>query len=114
MTDSTFLLSVLNDGEPHSLTEILRASINERGCGMTVHSRAAELRKQGHIIICDRVPGAERGDAWTYRLLGSLSERDAGKSVAEPSHRPTYRDASSRSESEQSELFTYPRSPEWA
>lgn len=44
MTDRDFLLAVLSDGRERSLTEILETSMRERGCGMTVHSRAADLR----------------------------------------------------------------------
>ena len=45
MTDVDFLLSVLADGEAHSQAEILRRSFDERGHGLTVHSRAADLRR---------------------------------------------------------------------
>jgi hypothetical protein len=49
-TDLGFLLAVLADGEFHTLTEILQLSFRERGCGLTVHSRAAEARRAGHVI----------------------------------------------------------------
>lgn len=49
-TDNAFLLSVLADGRWHTLTEILSRSFADRGVGLTVHSRAAELRRAGHVI----------------------------------------------------------------
>ena len=116
MTDSAFILKVLEDGQPHSQAEILRLSFNERGCGLTVHSRIADLRKKGHYIVCDRIPNVQRGEAWTYQLLGSLPESPL--SVASSPHdaqkaRISTVDGRGDSESEQT-LFTYPRSPSWA
>lgn len=72
MTDCDFLLDVLSDGMPHSLNDVLRRSFTERGCGLTVHSRVADLRKRGHVIHCERDPKARRGDAYLYTLT-SLS-----------------------------------------
>ena len=72
MTDVDFLLSVLADGEAHSQAEILRRSFDERGHGLTVHSRAADLRRQGHAIEVSYVAGERRGRAYVYRLLSSL------------------------------------------
>lgn len=76
MTDAAFILSVLEDGEKHSQADLLRRSFNERGCGLTVHSRIAGLRDKGHLITCERVPGATRGEAWVYQLLASSPEPD--------------------------------------
>lgn len=70
-TDVQFLLEVLDDGRLHTLNEILERSFRTRGCGLTVHSRVAELRKRGHIITNERIPGAVRGYASGYRLQGS-------------------------------------------
>ena len=84
MTDAAFILAVLEDGLPHSHADLLHRSFTERGCGMTIHSRIAGLRDKGHVIECRRIPGAERGHAWTYRLLGSLVEAP-DQSTAEPS-----------------------------
>ena len=67
-TDLHFLLRVLGDGRPHTLNELLQRSFAERGCGITVHSRAADLRKQGHRVVNIRVPGAKRGAASAYQL----------------------------------------------
>jgi hypothetical protein len=68
MTDADFLLDVLSDGNQHSLSEILNRSFRERGCGLTVHSRAADLRKQGHVIVNTKGPGS-RGKASLYQLI---------------------------------------------
>jgi hypothetical protein len=45
VTDRDFLRQVLQQG-PASNLEILRLSFQQRGCGLTVHSRAAELRRE--------------------------------------------------------------------
>ena len=66
-TDCESLLDVLRDGREHSLNEILRLSFNERGCGLTVHSRAADLRKRGHDVR-QRTVG-KRGNGSLYRLI---------------------------------------------
>lgn len=50
MTDTDFLFDVLKDGDWHAQAEILARSMVERGCGLTVHSRAADLRKRGHKV----------------------------------------------------------------
>ena len=73
MTDKEFLLAVLADGKPKTQAEILRASFAERGHGFTIHSRASDLRGDGYRIECSHVPGAERGAAWTYRLVSPLT-----------------------------------------
>ena len=58
MTDNAYLLKILKDGCWHSRDEILSFSFAERGCGMTVHSRAADLRKHGHTVECEKIAGA--------------------------------------------------------
>ncbi len=73
VTDCDFILQVLADGHPHTLNEILQRSFAERGCGLTVHSRVAELRKQGYVVEHANIHGAARGAASTYRLV-SLTE----------------------------------------
>lgn len=89
MTDSDFLLALLATG-PKSQAEILSASFNERGCGLTIHSRASDLRKRGHDIRCVHVPGRARGHAYVYSLrkphagpegCGSRSEEGVGHSA---------------------------------
>jgi hypothetical protein len=73
-TDCEFLLSVLDDESWHSTSELLRRSIEDRGFGMTVHSRISDLRSKGFAIEHRQVKG-ERAAAHEYRLLGdSASE----------------------------------------
>jgi ribonuclease HI len=68
-TDCAFLLDVLDDGEEHTLNEILARSFAERGCGLTVHSRASDLRNRyGYDVEWCNVPGVKRGDGSVYRL----------------------------------------------
>ena len=66
--DSAFLLALLTDGDWHGLTEIIRRSQAQRGHGLTVHSRVADLRKRGFTV--------EQRDEWAngrrlsfYRLV---------------------------------------------
>lgn len=66
MTDCDFLERVLADGQPHSLNEILRRSFAERGHGLTVHSRAADLRKRG-LNVANWKDG-DRGNGSWYQL----------------------------------------------
>lgn len=80
MTDCEFILDVLGDGEEHTLAELLSRSMDERGCGLTVHSRVAQLRTRGHVIEHATVKGADRGHGHTYRLV-SLAEPEASSSV---------------------------------
>jgi hypothetical protein len=51
-TDADFLLDMLREtpNEFVSQAEILRRSQADRGCGLTVHSRIAELRSRGYNI----------------------------------------------------------------
>lgn len=69
MTDCEFLLEQLADGREHTLTDLLRASIDQRGHGLTVHSRVSDLRRQGHDVEHVTIPGAERGAGHAYRLV---------------------------------------------
>ena len=97
MTDREFLLDCLRDGAWHSTAELLRYSMLERGCGMTVHSRISDLRAQGLNVEYRRVDG-RRGDAHQYRLVKTVREseresdqapaRSPGPSVAGPSRPP--------------------------
>lgn len=73
MSDNAFLYHVLEDGKWHSQSEILRRSEQERGCGMTVHSRAADLRKKGCIVDNElRRTGNGRAVSY-YRMTVSMS-----------------------------------------
>ena len=89
MTDVDFLLSVLSDGEPHTNDELLRRSIAERGCGLMIHSRVADLRARGHQITCEHVKGEKRGRAWRYRLVDAAGdgEQAAGEKTRDRSQR---------------------------
>ena len=52
MTDTDFLLHVLRDGFWHGQHNIIDQSIRERGYGLTVNSRASDLRKLGYDVEC--------------------------------------------------------------
>lgn len=110
MTDVAYLLSVLQDGEPHSSTEILRRSFDDRGHGLMVHSRVADLRAQGHQIACERVPGKRRGDAFRYTLspTGSLVE------PLSPEAPPSQSDQGAELVGGASTLFELPARPAWS
>lgn len=71
MTDAEYLLMLLKEHAPTPVTlnEILQRSLRDRGCGLTVHSRAAELRAKGWDIQNVRIPGAKRGNASAYKLV---------------------------------------------
>ena len=68
MTDAEYVLSQLEQG-PRDTTELLVGSIRERGVGLTVHSRVADLRRDGYDIRCT-VEGRTRKDRarYVYRL----------------------------------------------
>ena len=72
-TDAAFLLRCLSDGRPHTLNELIQRSFTERGCGITVHSRASDLRKKGHRILNWRGPG-QRGAGSLYQLAPTAEE----------------------------------------
>jgi len=76
-TDVDFLLEVLRDGQQHELTEIIGRSIDARGCGMTVHSRVADLRKRGWKIK-NRVVHTEGRPLSYYQLFGLKEASDTG------------------------------------
>lgn len=71
--DCEFLLRVLWDGEEHELEEILALSRAERGYGLTVHSRASELRKRGYVVV-NHVERPEGGRARSFYRLAELEE----------------------------------------
>jgi hypothetical protein len=72
--DAAFLLAVLSDGQWHTLDEIIDRSKAERGCGLTVHSRAATLRERGHNVINDSTGRRNGRVVSKYRLASSLPE----------------------------------------
>jgi hypothetical protein len=82
-TDCDFLYRVLSDGKPHNLNEILRRSFAERGCGLTVHSRAAELRRDRGLEVANWKDG-KRGDGSWYRLVALEEVRRAADGEAAP------------------------------
>ncbi len=68
MTDSEYVLAQLEQG-PRDTIEILVASIRERGVGLTVHSRVADLRRDGHKITCAIEGKTRKGrERYVYRL----------------------------------------------
>lgn len=80
MTDNDFLLRTLEDGYWHSHSEILAWSFAERGCGLTIHSRAADLRKKGHVLQVELRRESGRALSF-YRLVGRLDETAASPSA---------------------------------
>jgi hypothetical protein len=58
------VLAVLADGRPHTTSEIHR-----RAGTMRLNSRISEMRKAGHDIICEKVPGRRGPTAFRYTLL---------------------------------------------
>lgn len=74
MTDIEFVHSVLNQG-PATSAEILAKSFAERRCGLTVHSRVADLRKQliqhGLEIDCRRVGSRNGRGLYRYEIVPS-------------------------------------------
>lgn len=114
MTDVAFLLSILSDGKAHSTNEILRRSFDERGHGLMVHSRAADLRARGHQIACEHVPGKKRGEAYVYKLLlpqGSLTPSCEPISREAP---PSQSDQGAELVGGASTLFEMPVRPAWS
>ncbi len=79
MTDAEFMLSVLERG-PASTMEIIMASVKERGCGLTPHSRASDLRRQGHDIRCE-IEGEHNGRMiYEYSLIRHPVQLELGAS----------------------------------
>lgn len=67
-TDAMFMLRVLKRG-PASTMDIIQASFAERRCGLTPHSRAADLRRQGHDVRCERVGSERHRPLYRYTLV---------------------------------------------
>jgi hypothetical protein len=65
LTHNERVLELLSDGEPHSHHEGYRLNV-------MLHSRVADLRKQGHEIACWR-----EGDSYFYRLHTAAGRPDA-------------------------------------
>lgn len=58
------VLAALSDGKPHST-----ASLYRQCGGMILHSRIADLRKQGHTIVCEHVKGKIGAAAYRYTWI---------------------------------------------
>jgi hypothetical protein len=120
VNDSDFMLELLSDGREHSTMDIIYRSIRTRGCGITPHSRASDLRRRGHNIECVYGGKVQGRAVWVYKLIGSLPD-ETNQSFASPLDHGDHTDGKhdrkdeGRLVSSESEtLFTYPRSPEWA
>lgn len=68
MTDLEFLRGVLEQG-PATSNEILAKSFAERQCGLTVHSRVADLRREGLEIDCRRVGTKNGRGQFRYEIV---------------------------------------------
>jgi hypothetical protein len=70
MTDAEYVLAQLRSG-PRDAMQVISASIRDRGVGLTVHSRVADLRAQGYTITCGIEGKTRKGrDRYLYRLCG--------------------------------------------
>lgn len=82
MTHGERILRVLADGRWHSTSNIHRQAGN-----MIVHSRIAALRKRGHLIEHEHVPGKQGAAAHRYRWLNIPDEyraREQPPAMADP------------------------------
>jgi biotin operon repressor len=75
-SQSARVLAVLKDGKPHSVPEI-----HQKVGTMRLNSRVADLRKQGHTIICERVKGKKGAAAYQYQLLSQTDILRKGKQL---------------------------------
>lgn len=73
------ILAVLEDGQPHTVSEI-----HARAGYSRLNSRVSELRKYGYTITCERVPGATGTDAYVYTLSGDEPRDEYGAHGAPP------------------------------
>lgn len=93
MTDSEFLLAVLRERPDQwvAQADIIERSQQERGYGITVHSRASDLRKLGYDVENQVVRGWDGyhrkpvGRAVSYYRLVTLTA--AGSPLLSPSRR---------------------------
>jgi hypothetical protein len=88
-TDADFMLSVLSETPEEWVPAmvILRRSFEDRGVGLTIHSRAATLRERGHIIEC-RVDRAEEMRAISYYRIVERNGTALVTPLAEGESRP--------------------------
>jgi hypothetical protein len=68
MTDTDFVLAQLQRGSATTM-QLIRVSISERGCGLTPHSRVADLRRQGHDVRCERSDSVNGRPVYVYTLV---------------------------------------------
>ena len=83
MTDREYLLNLLaSDGAWHSLTDIIRRSQEDRGHGLTVHSRVSDLRKQGYRIDQrdETLNGRRHSSYRIVSLAGTVAPKGDGDS----------------------------------
>jgi hypothetical protein len=86
-TDADYVLQQLSNHQHggRDAMQIISSSIRDRGVGLTVHSRVADLRRAGWDITCMVEGKTRKGrDRYVYRLQG----RAAGL-VVEPPRRPS-------------------------
>lgn len=84
-TDAAWLAAHLaeHSGEWVDLASILRASFAERGYGLTVHSRVAELRTRRGLVIENRTWRNDAGRTVSeYRLVAVAVGEQARLEVA--------------------------------
>ena len=72
MSDKEWLLALLSDKKSRTEREIRQLSRLQRGVELTVHSRVAELRRDGWDIECMSIPHMK---ASIYTLIGKREER---------------------------------------
>ena len=94
MTHCDRLLEALADGRAHSTSDL------HRRCGnMIVHSRIADLRKKGHDILHEHVPGKKGAAAHRYTWV------DAPARPAQQSFNLTTDEIAPRTENERFRIF---------
>ena len=64
MSHCARILEVLSDHDWHTSEDLY-----QRLGGMVLHSRIADLRKQGHTILGESVPGLKGTRGYRYRLV---------------------------------------------
>jgi hypothetical protein len=73
-TDAVWLADFLKDGREHELSDIIACSQNERGHGLTVHSRISDLRiKHGYDIVQRSARRNGRAVSF-YRMVGKMED----------------------------------------
>jgi hypothetical protein len=68
MNDVDFVLWCL-EHSPHTTMGLIRRSESLRGCGLTPHSRVADLRRRGHDVRCRRIGTYNRRPIFEYALV---------------------------------------------